>query len=129
MDNKASVSVEYRIARPGGTVRWVHDRGFQVRDAKDRLVRLTGIATDITERKQAEIASLLVTAIVESSEDAIIGRDMIGTITSWNKGAEKMFGYTAGEMLGTSIMRFIPADRQDEANTRKNQAWRKCRTL
>jgi len=56
MQDEPSVSVEYRIARPDGTIRWVHDRGFQVRDAAGKLVRLTGIVTDITERKQFEQA-------------------------------------------------------------------------
>jgi PAS domain S-box-containing protein len=49
-----TISVEYRIAQPDGQVRWVHARGFQVRDAQDKLIRLMGIVTDITERKQAE---------------------------------------------------------------------------
>ena len=56
MGNVPEVSVEYRIARPDGTVRWVHDRGFQVRDVAGNLVRLAGIATDITARKQTEQA-------------------------------------------------------------------------
>jgi PAS domain S-box-containing protein len=71
---------------------------------------------DITARKQAEIISLRLAAIVEGSDDAIIGKDLDGVITSWNKGAEKIFGYSAGEMVGTSNMRLIPADRQDEEN-------------
>jgi PAS domain S-box-containing protein len=53
-------------------------------------------------------------AIVESSEDAIVGKDINGIITSWNKGAEKIFGYSASEIVGTSIIRLIPADRRDE---------------
>jgi two-component system, cell cycle sensor histidine kinase and response regulator CckA len=52
--NASKVSVEYRIARPDGTVRWVHDRGFQVRDAAGTLVRLAGMASDVTERKEIE---------------------------------------------------------------------------
>ncbi len=116
MQDEASVSVEYRIARPDGCVRWVRDRGFQVRDAEGRLVRLTGIVTDITERKQIELAALHVAAIVESSEDAIIGKDMNSTITSWNKGAEKIFGFSSAEMVGVSIMRLIPPGRWDEEN-------------
>lgn len=52
MGTASEVTVEYRIARPDGTVRWIHDRGFQVRDAAGKLVRITGIATDITERKK-----------------------------------------------------------------------------
>ncbi len=54
MENKPEMSVEYRIARPDGTLRWIHDRGFQVRDAGGKLVRLAGIASDITERKKLE---------------------------------------------------------------------------
>jgi signal transduction histidine kinase/DNA-binding NarL/FixJ family response regulator len=54
MENKPEMSVEYQIARPDGTIRWIHDRGFQVRDATGKLVRLAGIASDITERKQLE---------------------------------------------------------------------------
>jgi PAS domain S-box-containing protein len=71
---------------------------------------------DITERKRAEIALIRLAAIVESSDDAIIGKDLNGIITNWNNGAEKIFGYAAGEMVGTSILRLIPADRHDEEN-------------
>ena len=71
---------------------------------------------DITERRQAEMVSIRMAAIVESSDDAIIGKDLNGIITSWNKGAEKVLGYAAGEMLGTSILRLIPADRRGEEN-------------
>ncbi len=66
--------------------------------------------------KHSEMASFRLAAIVESSDDAIIGKDLNSSITSWNKSAEKIFGYTASEMVGTSIMRLIPADRQDEEN-------------
>ncbi len=71
---------------------------------------------DITERKAAEITVVRLAAIVESSDDAIIGKDPNGIITSWNKGAEKIFGYAASEMAGASLLRLIPADRHDEEN-------------
>jgi PAS domain S-box-containing protein len=71
---------------------------------------------DNFERQAAKIAMNRLAAIVESSDDAIIGKDLNGIITSWNLGAEKIFGYTAGEMVGTSIRRLIPADRQEEEN-------------
>ena len=69
---------------------------------------------DITKRKQAEATSNLLRAIVESSYDAIYAKDLNNIITSWNQGAEKIFGYTASEVIGTSILRLIPAERQDE---------------
>jgi PAS domain S-box-containing protein len=69
---------------------------------------------DITARRQAEMVLTRLAAIVEFSDDAIIGKDLNGIITDWNKGAEKIFGYTASEMVGSSIMRLISADRHGE---------------
>jgi PAS domain S-box-containing protein len=69
---------------------------------------------DVSERHLAEITSHRLAAIVASSDDAIIGKDLNSIITSWNSGAERIFGYTADEMIGTSVMRLIPSDRQNE---------------
>ena len=71
---------------------------------------------DITAHKLAESVSVRLAAIVESSDDAIIGKDLNSIITSWNKGAERIFGYTAAEMVGASILKLIPPDRRDEEN-------------
>ena len=69
---------------------------------------------DITRHKQTELALKRLAAIVDSSGDAIIGKEPDGIITSWNRGAENIFGHTAAEMVGSSLMRMIPADRLDE---------------
>ena len=69
---------------------------------------------DITERKEAEVAKVRLAAIVESSDDAIISKDLNGVIASWNHGAEQLFGYRDSEIIGKPITLLIPPDRLDE---------------
>jgi PAS domain S-box-containing protein len=70
----------------------------------------------MTERKRAAVDASRLAAIVESSSDAIISKDLDGIVTSWNHGAERIFGYLASEMVGTSMTRLIPPDRLYEEN-------------
>jgi PAS domain S-box-containing protein len=87
---------------------------------KDRLGRVIGaskIARDTTERqrwKGAELAQSFLGALVESAEDAIISKNLEGIVTTWNPGAERLYGYTAAEMIGKPISQLIPADHPDE---------------
>jgi PAS domain S-box-containing protein len=69
---------------------------------------------DVTDRHLAEITSRRLAAIVTSTDDAIIAKDLDGIITDWNFGAERVFGFTADEIIGTSIIRLIPPDHQQE---------------
>jgi PAS domain S-box-containing protein len=69
---------------------------------------------DVTVHQQAQIASRRLAAIIDSSNDAIVAKDLNGIVTSWNAGAERIFGYTAAEMIGSSIKRIIPRDRYAE---------------
>lgn len=83
----------------------------------DRNEKLTGAAillSDLTERQQTEIATQRLAAIIQSSDDAILAKDLNGIIMSWNEGAQRLFGYTAEEVIGKPVTILIPAERHDE---------------
>ncbi len=67
---------------------------------------------DVTERELAEVTARRLASIVDSSDDAIVGKDLNSIVTSWNSAAERIFGYSAQEMVGQSIKKIIPADLQ-----------------
>jgi len=85
-----------------------------IRDASNQIIGASKVARDVTEQMQAAIQGVLLSAIVESSDDAIASKDLNGIVTSWNPAAERIFGYTATEMIGQSIAILVPADRPDE---------------
>jgi PAS domain S-box-containing protein len=92
----------------------IDDSGAPIRDPQGKLVGVVLVFRDITERRRAEESRTRLAAIVESSEDAIIGKTLDGIITSWNQGAERLYGYTAAEMVGQSLARLIPPDLPDD---------------
>lgn len=117
--------VEYRIVGPDGTVRWVEGKGRIERAPDGSPRRMTGVCMNVTRRKNADLAraqaleranraSQRLAAIVESSDDAIVSKDLNGIIMSVNSGAERMFGFSKAEALGRSIAIIIPPDRLAE---------------
>ena len=113
-EGDGAINIEYRtIGLVDGHERWIRANGrafFEGRVPK----RFVGTVQDITDLKKANDAIQRLAAIVESSEDAIISKDLNGTIMSWNRGAEQIFGYRADEAIGKPIMMLIPSDRHDE---------------
>ena len=101
---------EVHIERPDGS------RGIAlvdieaIKDSSGNVVGAVNCFQDITERKRGEEAALRLAAIIESSDDAIVGKNLDGIITSWNAGAERIFGYLAEEIIGKPIMLLIPPD-------------------
>jgi len=105
---------EYRIHHPELGERWLAAIGRIVRDDDGCPARLIGVNTDITSRKRSEVARAQLAAIVESSEDAIVSIDLTGILTSWNRGAERLYGYSAAEVLGRHANVLIPSERGHE---------------
>ena len=83
-------------------------------DDNGNVIAASKIARDISDRRAADLAARRLAAVVESSDDAIVAKDVDGIIQAWNRAAERMFGYTADEAIGRSIRMIIPPELQQE---------------
>ena len=88
-----------------------------VRTPEGDMLGISRIARDLTRQKDLEREAFRLAAIVDSSTDAIVSKDLNGIVRSWNKAAERMFGYAANEIIGQPILLIIPADRRGEEDT------------
>jgi PAS domain S-box-containing protein len=105
---------EYRILRPDGSLRWIHDRRFPVRNESGDIDRLVGFAEDITERKNAELSLRLsegkLRALLESASEGIVAIDGENKILLVNAKSEKLFGYRREELVGQTVETLLPDD-------------------
>jgi PAS domain S-box-containing protein len=111
---KPYVGEEILIERPDGQRINVLAHANPIWDEAGRLAGAVNVLVDISDRKRADEAQALLAAIVESSDDAIVSKTLSGRILSWNAGAQRLFGYTALEAVGSPITMIIPHDRLDE---------------
>ena len=107
-------SLEYRMIHRDGGVRWVSESGRAMHDEAGGSTWFDGSIVDVTVRRKGEEALAHLAAIVESSQDAIIGTTLDGTIVSFNRAAERLYGYKAAEIVGTSMAATVPPDRVHE---------------
>ena len=107
-----------RALRQDGTEFLLRSQGEVDTDEAGNPIRMRGICEDVTAERRAEEATARLASIVQSSEDAIITRDIDGSVTSWNPGAERLYGYTEKEALGRGMDMLVPEDRLTEANER-----------
>jgi PAS domain S-box-containing protein len=106
--------VEAIAERPDGTLVPFMPYPTPLHDASGNVVGAVNMLVDLTERSHAEQVRKLLASIVECSDDAIVSKDLNGEISSWNPGAERLFGYTAEEIVGKSVTHLFPPDLENE---------------
>ena len=111
LENLQPYRDEYRLLHVSGLFRHVQARAVPLRGPDGKVAEWIGTLTDITTAKRAEAARNMLAAILAESDDAIIAENFEGMITIWNRGAERLFGYSAKQMLGQNIKLLIPLDR------------------
>lgn len=97
-----------------GTEWPLDDSGAPIRDAQGYIIGVVLVFREVTERRRAEEVLRRLSAIVESSDDAIIGKTLDGVITSWNAGAQNLYGYSAEEVVGHPVSLLVPENQVDE---------------
>jgi two-component system, chemotaxis family, CheB/CheR fusion protein len=100
--------------RPDGTRVWFEPYPTPLRDETGQVIGGINMLVETTERKRADEAQARLAAIVESSDDAIISKDLDGVISSWNRGAERLFGYSDREAIGRPVTMLMPPERVNE---------------
>src|SRR5262249_42115105 len=118
------LNIEETQRRPDGSRAVLLTSKAPLRGAGGAVGGVLGVYSDITERKRAEEDRALLAAIVESSEDSIISIDLDGVVRTWNPGAQRLYGYTAQEMVGRHIDSLVPPGLREDAHARRARAAR-----
>ncbi len=113
-EGRAMAGVEAVAERPDGSRVPFAPYPRLLKDADGKVIGAVNALVEIGDRQAAHVNAERLAAIVASSDDAIIGKDLDSNVISWNRGAERIFGYTAEEMIGQSILRIIPKRLQHE---------------
>jgi diguanylate cyclase (GGDEF)-like protein/PAS domain S-box-containing protein len=101
---------EYRFIRKDGTAAYVLDRGYIMRDPDGRATRMVGSVVDLTERREAEARIREQASLLDKAKDAIVVRGLDNRVRYWNKGAERLYGWTVEEAVGRSVEELLYHD-------------------
>jgi PAS domain S-box-containing protein len=107
-------SLQHRIRRTSGEEAWVDAKGRGIYHTDGSVDGMIGVVQDVTERRRLEASRFRLAAVVETSDDAIVSKTLTGIITTWNRAAQRMFGYTEEEVVGRSVTILIPQSRLHE---------------
>jgi PAS domain S-box-containing protein len=121
---QSKINLEETTQSASGSIHSVLTTKIPIIDHEGMVTGIVGIGRDITERRQTEEKNIRLATLVESSLDAIVGLDMNRIVTSWNKGAENVFGYTAKETIGKLSSLFMPPELDDEARELRGKIMR-----
>jgi PAS domain S-box-containing protein len=113
LETRQPYGITHRLLMADGRIKHVHEQ-CETFYKEAKPIRSIGTVQDITRQKKEEEVSSRLAQIVESTDDAIISKDLAGNITSWNRGAQKIFGYEAPEIVGSPVSLLIPPDRQEQ---------------
>ncbi len=100
----------YRVVRPDGTLRWIHDRAFPICDADGTVFRVVGTALDITKRRIVEARLIEQAALLDQANDAIMVRDLEHNILYWNRSATRLFGWSRDEVLNQNARTLLAVE-------------------
>lgn len=112
---KGYSNVEFRLVTKDGKIKWCSSTWGPLLDESGRQIGVQGVERDVTELRRAQSMMRELAGIVENSQDAIAGATLDGRITSWNKAAERIYGYSAEEVIGCRTAMLFPAGREHEA--------------
>jgi PAS domain S-box-containing protein len=111
---KSPAPSEQPIHRKDGSQFWAESNFLPLKDESGKYTHCVWTLRDVTERTHAEVTSRLLSSIVEYSNDAIISKTLDGIVLSWNKGAERVYGYTSAEIVGQPMSLLVPPNHPNE---------------